>query len=128
MRLIWFTAGLVALFVGLAGVVLPLVPTTGPVLLATWCFARSSPRLHGWLTTHPRFGPPIRDWQSHGAVGRRAKWIASASMALAFGISVVLGAPDWVLGVQVVVLSGVALFLWTRPEVTPATGTRLRKV
>jgi uncharacterized protein len=116
MRMLWLIAGLFALGFGIVGVVLPLVPTTGPVLIAAWCFARSSPRLHAWLMTHPRLGPPIRDWRLHGAIGRRAKWLASASLALAFGLSLALGAPDWVLAAQALALAGVAAFIWTRPD------------
>ena len=116
MRLIWMTCGLLALGIGIAGIVLPLVPTTGPVLLAAWCFARSSPRMHHWLVTHPRLGPPIRDWQTHRAIGRRAKWIATASIVATPVLSLALGAPDYVIGVQVAVLSGVTAFIWTRPD------------
>lgn len=94
---------------------LPLLPTVPFLLLAAFCFARSSERLHLWLLAHPRLGEPIRDWQERGAVGRRAKWLATASIAVTFGVSVALGLAVWVLAVQALVLLGVALFIWTRP-------------
>ena len=38
-------------------------PINGYVLLATACFARSSPRIYGWLLRHRLFGPMIDTWQ-----------------------------------------------------------------
>ncbi|MGB8622940.1 MAG: YbaN family protein [Paracoccaceae bacterium] len=116
MRLLWLFAGLVSIGLGMVGAVLPLLPTVPFLLLAAFFFARSSERLHNWLLTHPSFGAPIIDWQERGAISRRAKWIASLSMVAAFGISLALGVPPIILLVQAIVLSMVALFIWTRPE------------
>ncbi|MFP4003575.1 MAG: DUF454 family protein, partial [Alphaproteobacteria bacterium] len=49
MRAVWFTAGLIALGLGILGVALPLLPTTPFVLLAAFAFARSSDSWHAWL-------------------------------------------------------------------------------
>ncbi|QDL91310.1 DUF454 domain-containing protein [Paroceanicella profunda] len=116
MRIVWLTIGLLSLLAGAAGAVLPLVPTVPFLLLAAFAFSRSSERLHTWLTTHPRLGPPIMDWQRHGAIRRRVKYIATATIAAAFLISVMLNVPGHVLAIQAGVLSLVLLFLWTRPE------------
>lgn len=114
-RFLWLFGGGVALVLGGIGMFVPLLPTVPFLLLAAFCFARSSERLHLWLLAHPRFGEPIRDWQERGAIGRRAKWLATASIAVTFGVSVALGLAVWVLAVQALVLLGVALFIWTRP-------------
>ena len=73
-------AGLVALGLGLIGIVLPGLPTTPFVLLAAACFARASPRLHRWLTTHRYLGPMVRDWEAHRSLPLRVKWIAITMM------------------------------------------------
>ena len=116
MRWIWVILGLLCVAIAIAGTVLPLVPTVPLLLLAAFFFARSSERLHNWLLSHPTFGPAISDWHERGAIQRRAKWIASLSIFVAFAISVILGLRPLILIIQAVVLSCVALFIWTRPE------------
>jgi uncharacterized membrane protein YbaN (DUF454 family) len=101
---------------GIAGIVLPLVPTTPFLLLAAFAFARSSPRLHDWLLAHPRLGPPINDWRTHRAISRRAKGLAVGAMAAALGLSIATGLPVWLVAVQAVVLALVAAFILTRPD------------
>ena len=116
MRPVWAACGLVALALGMVGIVTPLLPTVPFLLLAAFCFARSSARLHAWLVTHPVFGPPIAAWQAHGAIGRRAKWLASGSILATFAISLALGLRPAILAVQAVTLAGVAVFIWSRPD------------
>lgn len=116
MRALWFSLGLVALALGLVGVVLPLLPTTPFVILAAWCFARSSQRLHDWLLAHRLFGPMIRDWRDNGAIAPWAKRTAVAMMAAAFALSLMLGVPGRVLVLQAVVLVAAAGFILSRPS------------
>lgn len=112
----WLALGFLALALGAAGVVLPLLPTVPFLLLAAFSFARSSDRLHQWLLNHRVFGPLIQRWEERGAIGRRAKLMATVSMAAAFGFSLWLQLAAWILVVQALTLCGVALFIWTRPE------------
>ncbi|MEI6419332.1 MAG: YbaN family protein [Sphingomonadales bacterium] len=115
-RQLWIAAGCTCVALGAAGVVLPLLPTTPFVLLAAWCFARSSPRLHDWLLAHRLFGPLISNWRQHRAISRTAKRASLASMAAVLGISWVAGV-DWhVLAIQAGVLSITAGFILTRPD------------
>jgi len=54
---VYIALGAISLGVGLLGIILPGLPTTVFLLLASFLFARSSPRLHRWLLAHPRLGP-----------------------------------------------------------------------
>ena len=119
-RLLWCLLGLTALALGIAGTVLPLLPTTPFILLAAFAFAQSSPRLHHWLTTHRRFGPLIANWQQHGAISRRTKQLSVAVMIGAFALSVALGVRPLLLAIQALVLAGAATFVLTRPDGPPA--------
>ncbi|SFL78352.1 YbaN family protein [Shimia aestuarii] len=116
MRVVWLLLGLICVALAIVGVVLPLLPTVPFLLLAAFCFARSSERLHYWLLSHPRLGPPIEDWQSRGAINPAAKRLATISIAIVFGISFALGLKTTVLLIQAVVLSAVLIFIWTRPS------------
>ncbi len=84
--LLWL-AGSVSLVLGLIGVVLPGLPTTPFILLAAACYAKASPRLHGWLLNHRWMGPMVRDWETHRSLSRRTKTVAQVSMVLMVGVS-----------------------------------------
>ncbi len=116
MRSLWLAAGGLFLGLGLLGVLLPVLPTTPFLLLAAGCFARSSPRLHGWLLSHRLFGPPIRNWEENGAISRPAKRLAVGSMALMLGVSVLLGLGWKILLAQGVLIGLGAAFVLTRPD------------
>ncbi|MCR9136882.1 MAG: YbaN family protein [Alphaproteobacteria bacterium] len=107
--------GFLSLAAGIVGIALPLLPTTPFLLLAAFCFARGSQRLHDWLVHHPRLGPPIHDWQKHGAISRRAKQLAMLSIAAVLLVSYLFDAPTRIIIIQLIVLSAVSLFILTRP-------------
>ncbi len=115
-RTLWLIIGFTSLALGIAGVVLPLLPTTPFVLLAAYCFARSSPRMHDWLMTHKLFGPLIRNWEQHRAIAPRAKLLAVLSMAGVFVLAWAMGASSRVLIIQAVILPATCLFILTRPS------------
>jgi hypothetical protein len=43
MRFVWITGGIVATGLGLVGILLPIMPTVPFMILAAFCFGRSSP-------------------------------------------------------------------------------------
>jgi uncharacterized membrane protein YbaN (DUF454 family) len=112
---LWLLVGLVALATGAVGLVLPLLPTTPFLLLAAFAFARSSTWLHRWLREHRAFGPLIDNWQRDGSIDRRTKRTAIIVIVLTPVVTWLLGAPLWLIGCQVVVLSVPAIFILTRP-------------
>lgn len=114
---IWLAAGLAMMALAVIGAILPLMPTTVFLIMAGWCFARSSPRLESWLLNHPRFGAMLRNWRDHRAIPRRAKIAACCGMTMGFVIFWLGAHPGlWVsLGVAAC-LAGCAAFVVSRPE------------
>lgn len=116
MRILWLIGGWTSFGLGFAGAFLPLVPTVPFMLLAAFCFARSSVRFHDWLMAHPQFGQPIADWRRHGAIGRRAKGLAMLAVLASLGVSLLIGVPGKALAIQAAALACVAVFILTRPD------------
>lgn len=113
MRLLWWLIGILSVVLAFAGTILPIMPTVPFLIVAAFAFNRSSPRFHNMLMTHPVFGPQIRDWQEHRAIDPRVKVIVCVSMAIGLCISwFILPHPYW--GMQVAILSAVAVFILTR--------------
>lgn len=118
-RSLYLLLAIVALALGVIGIIVPGLPTTPFVLLAAWAAARSSQRLHQWLLAHRVFGPMVRDWQAQGAVSRRAKWAASVTMALCALIFFLTAPRMWMAGLGSAIMLIVAIWLWRRPEPQP---------
>lgn len=115
-RWAWWLLAYAALALGLVGIVVPGLPTVPFVLLSAFAAARGSERLHARLLADPRFGPMIRDWQSQGAVSRRAKWMATLTMALAAGLMFATAPKAWMAATGTAIMAVVATWLWARPE------------
>ena len=115
MKPLWTLAGLTLTALAILGALLPVMPSTVFAIGATACFARSSPRLEGWLLTHPRLGPAIRAWRNDGAIPAGAKRIAVASMT-ASGVLVAATAPAPVALGTAMMLTASAAFVVSRPS------------
>ncbi|MDC0737734.1 YbaN family protein [Cognatishimia sp. SS12] len=116
MRFVWTICGLLSLTLGTLGVVLPLLPTVPFLLLAAFCFAKGSDRLHHWLLSHRIFGPPIEEWRTKGAISRVAKRWSTVSILAVLAMSFLLNVAWPVFGLQIIILTAVLTFIWTRPN------------
>ncbi len=114
-RIAFLIAGFLSVVLGAVGAFVPLLPTVPFLILAAFCFARSSPQLEAWLVQHQRFGPHILAWRAKGAISRRGKRAA----LVAFAISALLGLLVLPLPWALVPLGAAALggsWIWSRPE------------
>jgi uncharacterized membrane protein YbaN (DUF454 family) len=101
---------------GIAGVFLPLLPTTPFLLVAVWAAPKGSQRVHDWIYQQPRFARLLDDWQQQGAVPLGAKWLATAMMIASWSF-LLWRDYHWglVLGMSLFFMC-IGLFLWTRPN------------
>jgi uncharacterized membrane protein YbaN (DUF454 family) len=92
-RLLFVGLGTLFVLLGIAGAILPVLPTTPFMLLAAACYARASRRFYNWLLNNPTFGPTILEWRRHRSIPWRVKLTAIALMAVTLGISIVFFVP-----------------------------------
>ena len=116
-QIILIIIGWLAVVLATLGVVLPLLPTTPFLLLAAWCFARSSPRFHHWLLYRSWFGSYIRHWQDHRALPPGAKPRALIFIVLTFAVSLYLVNILWVRLLLLVMMCALLFFMWRMPVI-----------
>lgn len=106
-RGLYLSAGIAALVMGILGAVMPVLPTTPFILLAAFCFARSSAHFHNKLLANRVAGPIIREWCQYRSIPRRTKRWAYILMALSFCSSILLVPAMW----QKVMLAVIGIIL-----------------
>jgi uncharacterized membrane protein YbaN (DUF454 family) len=106
------------LFVGIAfvGVFIPVLPTTGPVILAAFLFSKSSERFDHWLITNRFFGAIVRDWRAGNGFTVRAKVIAVTAVIASFAITTiwVIHGTWWRVAFWILA-AGISVYIVTRP-------------
>jgi len=115
-RALLMCVAVLSLGLALLGIVTPGLPSTEFVLIAAWASARSSPRFHAWLLRHRLFGPPLRDWHNGRRIRRKAKWMATASMAVCSALMIAVVPHVWLVMLAVVCMLAVQVWLWRQPE------------
>jgi uncharacterized membrane protein YbaN (DUF454 family) len=116
-RLIYLGVGWLGLGMAVAGVILPILPTTPMLLVAVWAFSKSSPETAEKIRNHRVFGPPVRDWQDHGVISTTAKVLAITVMTLMGAWLWIFGnLPVWATLLVIAVMVGAGVFVGSRPS------------
>jgi len=115
-RILLMVAGILSLVLGVIGAFVPLLPTVPLVLLAAYCFARSSERLHQWLIHHRYFGPIIDNFQAGKGIPRRIKYRTIAIIWLSMGFSCWMVAKLWLCVMLVCIGLAVSIYLLRLPD------------
>lgn len=77
-----FIIGILSIVLGAIGAFTPVLPTTPFILLAAWCFLKSSEKAHAWLYRQPLFGKALQDWGKNRSIPRPTKAVAITMIAL----------------------------------------------
>ena len=99
---------------GAVGAVLPLLPTFPFLLLAAFCFARSSDRLNDWLRGTKLYRENIADLAAGRGMTKKAKRRVMASLLMGIGFAVMSRKGVWIgcAALAVVWIVHIAIFLF----------------
>lgn len=87
-KLLLIAAGSLSVVLGAVGLAIPVLPTTPFLLLACFCFVRSSESLYQWLIHHKVFGKYIYNYVTYKAVTKKAKISALILLWASLSISI----------------------------------------
>ena len=94
-KILYIMIGCISLGLGIIGVILPILPTVPFVLLAAFCFARSSERLNGWFKNTKLY----RENNIKNGMTKRVKIRIMCSVTLLMSIGfIMMGLKDIVVG------------------------------
>jgi len=113
---IWKVTGVFCVGLAILGAILPILPTTVFLIMATGCFAKSSPRMQKKLLDNKLFGPLIQEWQQHRSIPRKAKKIALATIVFSVLWSSYLLQNALLTLLVVLLVTWPFVFLWRLPE------------
>lgn len=103
----------------MAGIILPLLPTTPFLLIAAWAAPKGSPQLHAWLYRHHRLGPLLRDWREHRVIPLRAKVAAVTLLPLSWLLILIHADSSLIPMVTGSLFVIIGSFILTRPSSLP---------
>jgi len=112
---LWKVSGVFCVGLAILGAILPILPTTVFLLMATACFAKSSPRMQRKLLNNKTFGPLIHEWQQHRSIPRKAKRIALLTIILSVVWSAYLLQNMMLTLLIILLVIGPFIFLWRLP-------------
>lgn len=117
--------GTVCVGLGVLGIFLPLMPTTVFLLMAAYCYSRSSDKFHDWLVSNRWLGRYIKNYKSGQGISVRQKVSTIAILWASIGFSIwLVAAAFWPTLFLAAVALGVTIhLLWikTAPAKEPAT-------
>ena len=89
-KIIYVILGCISLGLGAAGTVLPILPTFPFLLMAAFCFARSSHRLHRWFRGTKLYLDNLEDFLAGRGMSKKAKVRIMVTVTLLMAIGFVM--------------------------------------
>lgn len=89
-KTIYIFLGTLSLILGVAGIFIPVLPTTPLLLLASVCYLRSSKTMYNWLINNKMLGKYIYCYMNYKAIPKTTKIGAIIFLWLTLSISILL--------------------------------------
>jgi len=102
LRWLLIVTGTVSVFLGLLGIILPLLPTTPFLLLAAASYAKSSEKFYNWLINNRYFGSYIKNYRDGKGIPLRVKITAISFLWITILITSIFFVP--VLAVKILLI------------------------
>lgn len=123
-QFLWKILGFLSLGMAYIGVVTPGIPWSIFVVMAAYCFAKGSPKMHAWIYGHPKFGPFLTNWTEKKVFPRKLKYLMLVTMGTTV-IFLYFTAP-----IKAVLWSGsfmllVAIWAWRYPDTVEEHNQRI---
>ena len=120
MRLFFLFAGHAFVVLAIAGVFLPILPTTPFVIAASACYMRSSERFHAMLHKNKWFGTLLENWERDRSISLRSKIVAVGTICASLIISFAFfSIPLFAMISAIITCAAVSLYILTRPSAPP---------
>lgn len=120
---VWLTFGFIFSGLGIAGIILPMMPGLVFFIAASFCFAKSSRKFLRKIIGHPKIGPQIMDWKRGKGMHLRTKlwaiFLVTSSLTYSIFFMVELVWVKWIILVSILCIDGYILSVKTRKSPNP---------
>ena len=89
-KYIFLTLGVLFLVLSYFGIIMPGIPAIPFILLAGWCFLKSSESLYNWMLSRKYIGPMLKKYFSSEKVSKGAIWFVISQLWLSIIIAIFL--------------------------------------
>ena len=109
-QILLITLGTFFVVVGIAGIFIPVLPTTPLLLISAALYAKSSTRFYNWLINNRIFGQYIKNYREGKGIPLRLKIITITLLWVTIGCSAIFAVDIlWVRIMLVIIAAGVTV-------------------
>ena len=113
-KILYIVLGCIGLGIGAVGAVVPLLPSFPFLLLAAWCFARSSERLHTWFINTKLYKKNLESYVAGKGMTKatKIKILTTVTLLMGFGYFMMSAVPVGRMILAAVWVFNIIYFVW----------------
>lgn len=112
----WYVAGMLSLGMAYIGIVTPGIPFSIFLVMAAFCFSKSSERMHNWIYNHKIFGPFLTNWKDKRIFPKKMKYVMVLMMASTLVLTFVFTGNLTAILYSGIFMALVAIWAWKYPS------------